>query len=109
MAKIIKKCDFRIEVTPFYHHETSEHEMLIICKDIENQIKRHVDEIDHVNVKYIVQTLCEYCGFVWEEDWDCIYYYFDNKGQLIRTMSPCCCDKAVREWGKEIFIKQFGE
>lgn len=40
------------------------------CKDIIDQIERHVDGVHHAQVRSESEYVCEYCGFGWTEDSD---------------------------------------
>lgn len=51
------------------------------CEDIVEQIKRHVDGIDEVEIAY--NEICEFCGELWNEE---------------ASGRPRCCDEAIDEW-----------
>lgn len=40
------------------------------CKEIAEQIKRHVDNVGSVTVQAETETVCEHCGGYWTEDSD---------------------------------------
>lgn len=86
--KIIKKFNFRVEVYPdsIYHYTATdkyiEESLLNKCKDIEKEIRRHID-FNSVNINYDIKTLCSHCNYLWEED---------SKGM------PYCCNAAQNEY-----------
>jgi len=53
------------------------------CEDIEEQIKRHVDDVGYVRIECDKKVVCTYCGWGWEID--------EGTGQ------PFCCDEAIAE------------
>lgn len=36
-----------------------------ICKDIEDEIKRHVDNVGWIGIEQDVEETCEFCGYPW--------------------------------------------
>ncbi len=81
MAKLERKSNFRVIVEPkrlgdfgsirvsdsFFRNEAQiEKDYIRRCNEIVEQIKRHVDEVDSVQVEYDVDTVCGYCGREWE-------------------------------------------
>lgn len=40
------------------------------CKEIAEQIRRHVDFVDHVRIEYETEALCSHCGWRWTEESD---------------------------------------
>ena len=111
MPKTRKKSNFRVEVYPYallgQSHE-SENDLLNKCEEIKRQIKRHIDGIGSCDVDYDTELICSYCSFIWEELEDYKYYYIENH-KIICTMSPCCCDRAVREWEAKALWKILGD
>lgn len=97
--KIIKKSNFRVVVEPrrlgdfgsvrisdnfFGKTEAQvEKEYQSRCNDIEEQIKRHVDNVGSVQVEYDTDEVCSHCGSPWEQD---------------ETGMPQCCVKAEKEF-----------
>ena len=81
MAKITKRIDWRVEVYPLQHMGDDEME----CRDIEKQIKRHVDGFNYTRIIADVEESCGFCGHNWERA-------IDDDG------CPVCCNKAVDEW-----------
>lgn len=99
--KIVRKSNFRVVVTPrrlgdygsirisdnFFGNKSDEQiekDYLNRCKDIADQIKRHVDDVDSVEVDYDAEEpVCSHCNL----DWD-----IDEDG------CPTCCNKAIEEF-----------
>jgi len=53
------------------------------CKEIVEQIKRHVDGFDDVCQDFDSRDICSFCGNTWEEE---------DSG------CPVCCQRAIDEW-----------
>lgn len=56
----------------------------IAADDIAAQVRRHVDGVEHVLVRYDSHIECSLCGRDWETE--------AGSGQ------PVCCNAAVAEW-----------
>jgi len=56
------------------------------CEDIEEQIKRHVDNVEYVRIECDEKVVCTYCGWGWEID--------------LETGQPSCCEEAIAEFEK---------
>ena len=56
------------------------------CKDIIEEIKRHVDGVSDMTIKY--DTVCVYCQRIWEKEW-------------IEGEKPMCCNMSGKIWQKE--------
>ena len=98
MGKIVNKYDYRVIVWPRSlgnfgfvsmsdsmiepDEEKRNKRYLEICKEIEDNIKRHIDNVDNIVITHDVDELCEHCGYAWEVDSDGI---------------PMCCDEAINE------------
>uniref|UniRef100_A0A6H1ZUY5 Uncharacterized protein n=1 Tax=viral metagenome TaxID=1070528 RepID=A0A6H1ZUY5_9ZZZZ len=85
MAKIISKEDIRVVVYPVIGYGTTPDKEIEDCKEIQKNIRRHIDA-GKIELKYSIVERCEFCDYTWEEN---------EKGR------PECCDKAVKEWEKE--------
>lgn len=87
--KIISKDNIRVEVEPGMQgfNYVDEEEKLRDCKEIVEQVKRHVDNVFSCNVFWDPIKTCSFCGYGWDED--------------EKTGEPFCCTKAVEEWEKE--------
>lgn len=87
MAKIIKKSNPRVvieaDLTFPGLRKYPDDDRHVMCEEIVKQVKRHIDDIADVYVKYDTEEVCEFCGFSWETE--------DNG-------EPVCCNKAVEEW-----------
>jgi len=77
MARVIKECNFRVEVSPRGRGDfgfasigglqwTPEDE-LRICKNIEADIRRHVYDIGRTDIVFDSEEVCEYCDADWSE------------------------------------------
>jgi len=82
MKKTIKE-NFRVEVIPDEGHHAYEG-LMGQCEDIRRQIKRHIDGYEDIRIEWDTKVICEFCGSVWEEEWD--------------TELPFCCEKAQEEF-----------
>ena len=71
MKKIIK-CNYRVEVYPktSIFGITLDKDNLDAVKDIEDQIKRHVDGIGETYINHDTEEICSFCGASWTEDGD---------------------------------------
>lgn len=49
------------------------------CEEIREQVKRHVDYAEHVEIEQDAEYVCEHCGSSWTEDSD--------------SFNGGCCDK----------------
>jgi len=96
--KIIKKSNYRVVIEPethIYGFELSEDTVKNSLKTIQEQIKRHVDNIGHVGVECDTEELCSHCGLRWEVSEDDLEPDFP-KG------TPVCCQKAIDEYNEGI-------
>jgi len=69
--KIIEKGNFRVEVYPqttAYGIKVSEEKD--VCQSILNDIKRHVNDVQHAHIVYDEIARCSYCFDRWTEDGD---------------------------------------
>jgi len=86
---IIHKENIRVEVEPKLWGigiAETEKDQVRACKDIVEQIERHVDGVGLCQVLWDSVSYCEFCGYKWETDED--------------TGEPLCCKKAQDEWKK---------
>lgn len=92
--KVITKSNYRVIIEPNTGHyffrrsqeEISEEEKKI-CKEIEDQVRRHVDNFSRVDIDCDTDITCSYCKLAWEVDKE--------------TGEPFCCSRAVEEWETE--------
>ena len=84
--KKTRRFNYRVVVEPAIYLNDSEQVERAICEYIKEQIKRHVDNVSNVYIRWDTLSFCEHCGRVWEED---------EQG------CPLCCDKAIEEWEKQ--------
>ena len=98
MSKIIRKSNFRVVVEPkglgdfggirvsdsFFgqSQERIAKDYEDRCKEMADQIRRHVDNVRSAEVDYDTEEICSRCGYTWE---------LDEFGV------PACCDKAIEE------------
>lgn len=110
MAKIIRKSNFRVVVEPkglgdyggirvsdsFFGRSTEEieKEYLQRCNEIEEEIKRHVDNVGYISVEYDTEERCSHCGYRWEVSED------DNDSDFPKG-TPMCCQKAIDEYNEQ--------
>lgn len=90
MSKIIKKSNYRVVVEPkthIYGIALSEDAVKGDCREIVDQIKRHVDDVCRVDIEFDTEAVCSHCGYGWELDEE--------------TGAPVCCNKAVDEFNNE--------
>jgi len=97
--KIIRKTNFRLLVEPkslgdygsirvsdtFFNKnaESIERQYMSRCKEIADQIKRHVDDVRSVDIDYDTEAVCSHCGYSWEVEED---------------GTPLCCNEAVKQF-----------
>lgn len=74
-----KEINFVIMITPKYDNRNE-------CKNIVEQVKRHIDDISDISISCV--TICIHCGSIWEKEW--------TDGE-----KPMCCNKAGEVWQKE--------
>jgi hypothetical protein len=85
----ITKCEnYRVLIFPDvrFTRLTEEQE----CKRIESEIKRHVDDLGTIRIKWDVNSTCSFCGYEWE---------IDCAG------CPQCCNAAIEEFKKGNYNK----
>lgn len=95
MGKNIKYENYRVEVIPAEQHyiirlgkTRTEHEIkLDDAQKVAESIKRHVDDIEDVNVEVDASYVCEHCGEPWTEDSD--------------TFNEGCCDEDLKHAPEE--------
>lgn len=79
MKKIIKE-NIRVEVTPDVrlYHTDREKQALRICNSIESDIKRHIDDVDSIQVVWDTKEVCSFCGYTWDENGECCQAALDE-------------------------------
>lgn len=81
--KIIEHKNFRLCVEPWligkYDAKYAERK----CKEIQSEIKRHVDDIGQMWIEHDTEITCSHCGLNWEVD---------------ETGEPVCCNEAIKEF-----------
>lgn len=92
MPKIIKNSNYRVVIEPQdlsnierrFHKDPESVEKSIKnrCNDIAESIKRHVDNIDRVDIEFDTDETCSHCGLEWCEDYNGL---------------PTCCTEALAE------------
>lgn len=99
MSRIIEKSNYRVIIEPkglgdygsirvsdsMFHKTQQDKEKAYECrcKEIIEQVKRHVDEVGYVHIDYDAEEKCSHCGYTWEVSEDGV---------------PLCCDEAVKEF-----------
>lgn len=78
MAKKLNRTDFRVVVYPrrpgnygWVHIggvTRSEKESENLCESIKQDIRRHVDDIQNIEINWDSEKVCEFCGSTWSED-----------------------------------------
>jgi len=95
--KVIEKSNYRIVVEPkthIYGVKLSEDAIQMDIKEMEQQIKRHVDNIGYLSVEHDTNTICSYCRRTWEVSED------DTDPDFPKG-TPVCCDKAINEYNEQ--------
>ena len=82
--KITEHDNWRVEITPKttlfgFKYEDDER----VCKQIVEEVRRHVDNVHDVRVVSDRRYICDQCGLLWEEE---------ENGE------PMCCSAAQEEW-----------
>ena len=87
--KTISKDNIRVEVEPGLRGYSygNDDEKIRDCREIVEQIKRHVDSVASCGVVWDTVEICSFCGFEWDVD--------------KKTGEPFCCTAAVEEWEKK--------
>ena len=96
--KIVKKSNYRIVVEPkthVYGIALGDDNVKSILREMEEQIKRHVDNIRHIAIECDTDTICSHCGLSWEVSED------DSDPDFPKG-TPLCCDKAINEYNEKI-------
>lgn len=91
--KVTRKTNYRVVVEPRTHIfgiALSDDTIQKDVREIESQIKRHIDNIGYLSVQHDTEETCSYCGLTWEVSEDDSDPYFP-KG------TPVCCQKAIDE------------
>lgn len=89
--KITIKDNYRVEIIPigqevtFITRTPERVEQLYkdVCKEMVEQVKRHIDNVADINMAFDITYYCSHCGREWDED---------EKGV------PACCDAAIQEF-----------
>lgn len=86
-----------------------ERDMRERCEEIAAEVKRHVDNVDGIEVTFTETHTCSHCGYGWEvltadeaADASCQQDEQSVEGE------PVCCDKAIAEFRTERGIPQVG-
>lgn len=74
MPRKVKHENFRVVVTPDipkrYYRDDAIADIREVCKDVARSIRRHVDNIEDVNVECDTVEVCSYCGYKWSGETD---------------------------------------
>ena len=92
--KVVTKSNYRIVVEPktrIFGIELSEETQRRDLKEMEEQIKRNVDNIGYISVQYDTDETCSHCGLTWQLSED------DNDKEFPKGC-PVCCQDAIDEW-----------
>lgn len=92
--KVVTKSNYRIVVEPrtkIFGIELSEETQRRDLKEMEEQIKRHVDNIAYLSVQYDTDETCSHCNLSWEVSQD------DSDPDFPKGC-PVCCQDAIDEW-----------
>jgi hypothetical protein len=87
------RTNYRVEVTPEAPYmwldvtgEKLHRAWMDACRELQQQIQRHCDQIHGISIEYDTVETCSHCGCAWED-------------------KPECCEEAIKEWdpdyGKE--------
>ena len=95
MKKVVKD-NYRVVVYPDQPEWREPDYILSDCENIIAQIKRHVDDVEEINIEHDTKEICSFCNSIWEiwEANDEMEPHGCKKGQ------PMCCDEAIKEWEK---------
>jgi len=95
--KLTFKDNYRIVVEPRTHIfgiKLSEETQKSDLRAMEEQIKRHVDNIGYMQVLHDTHHICSYCRLTWEVS-------EDDSDQDFPKGTPVCCQKAIDEFNQE--------
>jgi hypothetical protein len=96
--KLIKKSNYRIVVEPKTHIfgiELSEETQKRDLRDMEEQIKRHVDNIGYISVQCDTDEVCSHCNLTWEVS-------ADDSDPDFPKGTPVCCQAAIDEYNAAV-------
>lgn len=93
--------NYRLDVTPRLREMGSprDHDAVLnVLHEMASDIRRHVDYVAGVTIKFETRTVCSYCGYEWEEltaD-DLASHPDDYRDHLLGE--PMCCTRAAEEF-----------
>ena len=94
--KTTLKENYRVIVEPHYslylRGEEREDDARSTCESIVDEIKRHVDDIQSVDIIFDESEICEFCQTEWE-----VYDQDFPEDDIIKGL-PACCRKAQDEF-----------
>jgi len=95
MKKQIHK-NYRVEcrVSDYYEKRGDHKSLWRELNALADEIKRHVDGAESVDIEFDEVVVCEFCNSEWEIDED---------------GCPCCCDKAQEEWENDRNMNQIAK
>lgn len=98
MATVTTRDEYRIIVRPSLHGyalpsdpDARHKAVLMIAREVDAAIKRHVDGVESRSLVYDVHVLCAHCGYKADDAMD------------EETGGPACCQQAIdefEEWKK---------
>ena len=88
--------NWRITITPDLFFDRTNKSRELRCKEIIEEIERHVDHVDEMFIECDEKVICEYCGYDWKEVTE------DDKQENEEVGLPLCCNKAQEEFLKVI-------
>ncbi|GAA3717871.1 hypothetical protein [Streptomyces tremellae] len=81
------------------------------CEEIAAAVKRHVDNVAAVEVRFTETHTCSFCGYDWEVLTAEAIAKYPTMTQDERSVEgePVCCEKAIAEFRTERGIPQVSE
>jgi hypothetical protein len=90
MKKILHE-NIRVVLEPAVFNFQDDDSIKRDCSKIIEQIKRHVDGVEHASIEWDSQAICSYCENSWEVN-------VDEADPDWEVGEPVCCTKAQEEW-----------
>jgi len=91
--KVTRKHNYRVMIEPKGYagymsvsQDDRDSYDLIQCRQIEEQVGRHVDNVYRTTIDYDVEERCSHCKHYWSEDENGV---------------PECCDTAIEEYNSK--------
>lgn len=100
--KTTVRTNYRVEITPARPFTESHEAWVVLCRQIERSVRRHVDDVQQTRVLYDTEHRCSHCGSEWEV-WDEASIDQELREVGVVAGMPACCGAAQEKFLREVW------